>query len=1045
MTEPLFRFVVLRSPIKGDPNRPLIPLSSTPRDSIQAVCKDFIKSNRFVSSADGTDFQNKLVQFSLLVDNLERAGAAQLEPVINTVEQVFGQQPSNLVRQEDFLSLKGALKDSIVAVKYVQEAHALPLAAIADQLRDMELIEKAVSTPSTSQPRAVSSDAETQPEEHPRRSEPGWAPHKNYNVGDRVRFEDIIYECIQAHRSQVDWEPRVTPALWKAIRACEPEAPEIDVQLYRKRTFLLPLDLDLKSILAMAADEKIKELDNQIKAAKEAEEEAQKLLAKHKNLSLAVTELVKINPNQLQVTVPENHTGAELDYRSSLRKVALARSDLPIRAAAGGPTSSAAASASLADEGPQDLPQLLHQQSPQEHFPSPKIYSVPQGFLGLWGPIVKGLRMELDEVLRALQELVPSGENVTYSRMGSAFIVSRTSSVQGYISIVRTLVPMTKGKVTPSGVAYLLVVKQTLKGYQGADIAHVENVLKGETKHRTHKKTTRTEGVINIEAETNSSEEHELSTTSRFEMSKEASNTIKDDQSLKGAVSIDASVEGSVSRSGEEVNKAASKYSEDVLEWTVKKISERVLEKRSTTSVNEIIEENQHGINNANGTGHISGVYQWLNKVYEARVFNYGLRMMFDFMVPEPAAFLTYAVAEAATNTESGLLLEKPSTFALRPADINENNIGNLILMYQATDVLPPPEDYLTISDQSKFGGGDPSTSYSHGAILSVPSGYEAVWGTISIVWSTWKQEAVIDAQVGSETHRFENNGRWSWGTSLANPYSGSKVASGGSIPWGFSTWSASDGVVSVEVLCRVTDRRKQQWQAETHARLMTVYKARMQEYEEKLARHKLQEGITIQGTNPTANLNTIKSELKKHSISILTAQHYDLFNSITHPAPGGRPEINLHEAQAEGVYVRFFEQAFEWDQMIYITYPYFWGDKSNWVSKLTINDPDPVFDEFLKSGFARVVVPARPGFEGAIDHFMRFGEPWNGGPLPVVTSNLYVPIADELAERLGKPGQEVPQGDPWEVTLPTTLVKLRGDDSLPVWKKEGGVWVPGS
>jgi hypothetical protein len=129
----------------------------------------------------------------------------------------------------------------------------------------------------------------------------------------------------------------------------------------------------------------------------------------------------------------------------------------------------------------------------------------------------------------------------------------------------------------------------------------------------------------------------------------------------------------------------------------------------------------------------------------------------------------------------------------------------------------------------------------------------------------------------------------------------------------------------------------------------------------------------------------------------------------------------------------------------VYIAYPYFWGEKSSWVSKLTINDPDPVFDEFLKSGFARVVVPARPGFEGAIDHFMRFGVPWNGGPLPPITSGVYVPIANELAERLGKPEQEVPQGDPWDVTLPTTLVKLRRDDSLPIWKREGNVWIPGN
>jgi hypothetical protein len=64
----------------------------------------------------------------------------------------------------------------------------------------------------------------------------------------------------------------------------------------------------------------------------------------------------------------------------------------------------------------------------------------------------------------------------------------------------------------------------------------------------------------------------------------------------------------------------------------------------------------------------------------------------------------------------------------------------------------------------------------------------------------------------------------------------------------------------------------------------------------------------------------------------------------------------------------------------------------------------------------------------------MQFGETWDGGPLPSITSKLYVPIADEIAERTGKPQGELPQGEPWEVTLPTTLVKLRSDDALPTW-----------
>jgi hypothetical protein len=218
-------------------------------------------------------------------------------------------------------------------------------------------------------------------------------------------------------------------------------------------------------------------------------------------------------------------------------------------------------------------------------------------------------------------------------------------------------------------------------------------------------------------------------------------------------------------------------------------------------------------------------------------------------MIPEPAAFVTYAIAEAANNVESSQLIEKPVPFRYRPCDITEANIGNLTLSYQATDVLPPPEDYVTVSDQNKFGGGDSTVNYDHGALLSIPTGYEAIWGTVSALWNNWAGEVNIDVHIGSETHRFKDDGDWAWGTHLTNRYSGTDIATGGTIPWAFNTFNIPSGVVSVEVLCRVTERRKQQWQAETHAKLITAYKQRMQEYDEKIARQKLQEGISIQGT----------------------------------------------------------------------------------------------------------------------------------------------------------------------------------------------------
>lgn len=42
-------------------------------------------------------------------------------------------------------------------------------------------------------------------------------PPMTYEIGDRVRYNDTLYKCVQAHTSQSDWTPDVTPALWTEV------------------------------------------------------------------------------------------------------------------------------------------------------------------------------------------------------------------------------------------------------------------------------------------------------------------------------------------------------------------------------------------------------------------------------------------------------------------------------------------------------------------------------------------------------------------------------------------------------------------------------------------------------------------------------------------------------------------------------------------------------------------------------------------------------------------------------------------------------------
>lgn len=53
---------------------------------------------------------------------------------------------------------------------------------------------------------------------------PDWETDKAYAVGDRVKYNGLLYKCVQAHTSQDNWTPDLTPALW--VRTSTDEWPE---------------------------------------------------------------------------------------------------------------------------------------------------------------------------------------------------------------------------------------------------------------------------------------------------------------------------------------------------------------------------------------------------------------------------------------------------------------------------------------------------------------------------------------------------------------------------------------------------------------------------------------------------------------------------------------------------------------------------------------------------------------------------------------------------------------------------------------------------
>ena len=450
----------------------------------------------------------------------------------------------------------------------------------------------------------------------------------------------------------------------------------------------------------------------------------------------------------------------------------------------------------------------------------------------------------------------------------------------------------------------------------------------------------------------------------------------------------DSPVAGSQSQS----SRQASNYSREVTSRSASKVTERVKKQVTLRKLREFEEKTGHTFDNsAAGGANVTGVYQWVEKVLRGQVFNYGRRLMFDIMVPEPAAFVQQAIT-GSSPVAMGLI--KPAPFTLGIDNISEWNYSNLAASYGATGIEPPPQLWVTVSKTFASRNPNPTTNVAIAVEQPLPDGYQAITGWVHHKLNTWAgaSDWHVEVTVGTAAIRADTsvnpNG---WPLSLNNEVT--------SIPISFTSFGVEAYSISVEATCVRTARAMQAWQSRTHDAILRAYQQRLAEYEERLANLLASTRITSLAQSPDENKKLIKEELKKSCVSVFTYQHFDSFGAVE-LSPEGYVQVKLKDSEVQGGYIRFFEQAFEWEQMIYLFYPYFWGTKFFWLFKMRLDEVDPLFKDFLKAGEARVTVPVRPGFEKAVAHYLETGEIWDGKDPLDITSETYLPIMKEIQER---------------------------------------------
>ncbi|TDD39986.1 hypothetical protein E1287_02085 [Actinomadura sp. KC06] len=575
--------------------------------------------------------------------------------------------------------------------------------------------------------------------------------------------------------------------------------------------------------------------------------------------------------------------------------------------------------------------------------------------------------------------------------------------------------PTTHGTAKPLGVSDLLLVRQHLSHYRRGDVAYVENVLAHDKLTHSRRDTEADERTIVDE-----SEQSDLRAVAQTSAENES-----------GRASIQTVAPGYGPLAGDAAAKTFAQSVTDQVSATVSARTRRVATRRQLRERQETLE---HVLDNSTSAQVDRGVYQWLDKVYEARVFRYDQRLLYDIVVPEPAALYRRALGRLGAPVPV-----RPAPFTSEPEQIEDHNWAYLVAGHGVSGFEPPPPKLMVVTE-TFFGRAEDidhesriANTVLHAEMRStrLPKGYRAK--TYRVRASLSGDKPWISVTVGMRQPS----------TVKSDYMTGPLYDERDSIPVGVNV-TCFDGsapgawtfTVGVEIVCERTPDALAAWQAKAHTAILEANRRRFQEYEERLANREAAVRVMLQSLTPEQKRQIVQTEVKRSALSVLTNQDFGGFNAIETDA-FAFPHPSLSATDVLSPYIRFFEQAVEWNHVGYGFYPYFWGRKQHWVEKLAVHDPDPSFAGFLTSGAARVVLPIRRGYEPAFEQFMNTGVTPSTDEMLNVGGPLWASLASQLQEQ---EEPETPVGEPWHYPVTSGLIWARKDGSVPRWRLANGV-----
>lgn len=591
------------------------------------------------------------------------------------------------------------------------------------------------------------------------------------------------------------------------------------------------------------------------------------------------------------------------------------------------------------------------------------------------------------------------------------------------------------------GIADYLKVEQTTHAYVEGEVAHIENIMAREYREKSTRRLRRSENTTTTSSDTEREQLTDTTTATRFEMQNEIAKMMQEASDSNTQFGVNASYKtgnanintslglGNASHSSrDESIRQATTQAQDITSRAMDRIVTKVHEERIEKIIEEFEENNSHGFDNKKGDKHVVGVYRWVDKLMKNQIYDYGKRMMFEFMIPEPAKLHLLGM------TKSKLVKpEDPRTSDVMPMKDFSALSNETTLKYWISKYNVEMEKFLQNSIKVTKGfayGRDktPDMSETAGAssaiglqdVVKIPEGYISTEYSISGGGKEYVSSLlninIADKRIveGITTTGFSK--------------SGSFVGYTGDVAVSISTDRFYSFETSLSITCMLTEDARKQWQLKTFKSIIDAYEVALVEYNNAISEEE-NKASAIKDSNPSFYRQIENTVLRKNCISYMADRAPDAIHGyglsgLTQGSSFTDYETKLsHNLDKYSAFVKFMEQAFEWENLSYYLYPYYWGNKHNWSDLYKAENTDPVFKAFLQSGMARVVVTVRPGFEGAVQFYLATGKIWNGGEVPVIGDDLYLSIVDELKQPKGKK-----HGKAWITRLPTTLNILQAE-----------------